>query len=409
MPIVVSASDNDWWASTNNAIKNLQSPELVDKAAFIKTLDRITYWNSASRSIIRQAKIFPLIISCLQDISLESATLSLLSNLALDVSTRNELLSDQPFMLKVVDYLDSEKTDIKISAGRILSHIAFQNSGRRDAIVAISDSIIRRLMKYIFSVDLRIQEIGVYALGPLAWNVNARAMLLADEGLISRLIAFLKTKDTNLERYTVPMITTIIWENPLLVRRVIDLGIEPVLDECRKNNTHPSIGHDIAILTLHLYRIRREFPASFAGGNDSAVHTDSFSLQRDAFFQKNKGNVASVKLTAEERLKAIQYNGEIDPRFICPISHEVMDDPVTVSNGQTYDRASLRRYAESSKDPETQEIPAILLCPLTRQPFKAKEIDNRTTIIVKQLIDDFVDTKEKEAKVNHKIKGFGQH
>lgn len=111
-------------------------------------------------------------------------------------------------------------------------------------------------------------------------------------------------------------------------------------------------------------------------------------------------------LPFKDRLSVIEYNGEIDPRFICPISKEIMNDPVTISNGQTYDRTSLKAFAESCRNQETREIPEILLCPLTRQPFKTAEIENGTTFIIKQFIDEFVSAKEKESvkKADHLVK-----
>lgn len=104
------------------------------------------------------------------------------------------------------------------------------------------------------------------------------------------------------------------------------------------------------------------------------------------------------------RLNQINYNGEVDPELVCPISRKIMNDPVTISTGHTFDRDSLKKLAKYNKDLATNEIPEILTCPLTRRPFKTEEIENGSSIIVKQFIEKFVSSKEKEAKVKKEVR-----
>ncbi|XP_042477026.1 E3 ubiquitin-protein ligase PUB23-like [Macadamia integrifolia] len=52
---------------------------------------------------------------------------------------------------------------------------------------------------------------------------------------------------------------------------------------------------------------------------------------------------------------------DVPSYFLCPISLEIMRDPVTVSSGITYDRESIERWISSSKNSST--------CPVTRQPL----------------------------------------
>ncbi|KAL1558268.1 E3 ubiquitin-protein ligase PUB22-like [Salvia divinorum] len=51
---------------------------------------------------------------------------------------------------------------------------------------------------------------------------------------------------------------------------------------------------------------------------------------------------------------------EIPSYFLCPISIDVMRDPVTVSTGITYDRHTIEKWLSSSKTPT---------CPVTKQPL----------------------------------------
>lgn len=60
---------------------------------------------------------------------------------------------------------------------------------------------------------------------------------------------------------------------------------------------------------------------------------------------------------------------EVPPYFLCPISLEIMRDPVTVSTGITYDRQSIEKWLFSCSDDNT--------CPVTRQEL-ASNIDRLT-------------------------------
>ncbi|XP_028784773.1 E3 ubiquitin-protein ligase PUB23-like [Neltuma alba] len=51
---------------------------------------------------------------------------------------------------------------------------------------------------------------------------------------------------------------------------------------------------------------------------------------------------------------------DVPPFFICPVSLEIMKDPVTVSTGITYDRESIEKWLFSGKN---------MTCPVTKQPL----------------------------------------
>lgn len=73
-----------------------------------------------------------------------------------------------------------------------------------------------------------------------------------------------------------------------------------------------------------------------------------------------------------------------------PITLEIINDPISVSSGITYDRKSLRDRFESKKDLVTQEIPATIPCPITRLPIQRGELTNSTHVITKGMINRFV-------------------
>ncbi|CAN4088259.1 unnamed protein product [Withania somnifera] len=63
--------------------------------------------------------------------------------------------------------------------------------------------------------------------------------------------------------------------------------------------------------------------------------------------------------------------------FRCPISLELMTDPVTVSTGQTYDRASIQKWLKSGN----------LLCPKTGEKLQSTELVPNSTLL--KLIQQF--------------------
>ncbi|PON63127.1 Coatomer beta subunit [Parasponia andersonii] len=62
---------------------------------------------------------------------------------------------------------------------------------------------------------------------------------------------------------------------------------------------------------------------------------------------------------------------EVPPFFLCPISLEIMKDPVIVSTGITYDRESIEKWLFSGKN-ET--------CPVTKQPIPDSELTPNHTL-----------------------------
>ncbi|KAJ4972188.1 hypothetical protein NE237_005287 [Protea cynaroides] len=62
---------------------------------------------------------------------------------------------------------------------------------------------------------------------------------------------------------------------------------------------------------------------------------------------------------------------DIPSRFICPISLEIMKDPVTVSSGITFDRESIERWIFTSKNST---------CPISRQPLSDTDLTPNQTL-----------------------------
>ncbi|XP_043694456.1 E3 ubiquitin-protein ligase PUB23-like [Telopea speciosissima] len=64
-------------------------------------------------------------------------------------------------------------------------------------------------------------------------------------------------------------------------------------------------------------------------------------------------------------------NIDIPSYFLCPISLEIMRDPVTVCSGMTYERESIERWIFTSKNSS---------CPVTRQPLSDSDLTPNHTL-----------------------------
>ena len=62
---------------------------------------------------------------------------------------------------------------------------------------------------------------------------------------------------------------------------------------------------------------------------------------------------------------------DVPPFFVCPISLELMKDPVTVSTGITYDRHSIEKWLFAA-------VPKNNTCPVTKQPLLPDLTPNHT-------------------------------
>ena len=92
--------------------------------------------------------------------------------------------------------------------------------------------------------------------------------------------------------------------------------------------------------------------------------------------------------------KLVLADKEVYESLCDPISLEIMNDPIAVSSGITYDRKSLEDYFKSKRDPQTRKIPSIISCPISNQTIHRTELNNKTHIITKNLISSFVSNQE---------------
>lgn len=97
------------------------------------------------------------------------------------------------------------------------------------------------------------------------------------------------------------------------------------------------------------------------------------------------------KLTYQQRLDKVGSGIEIPLEFQCPISHDMMSDPITVSTGITYEREELRAYFNYANRDQ-------IACPVTGYPLQRSELSNGANTNLKHLMEAFVVKHEEEKK-----------
>lgn len=102
-----------------------------------------------------------------------------------------------------------------------------------------------------------------------------------------------------------------------------------------------------------------------------------------------KPNLAVRALPFSERLSQIEYpETDIPTCFICPVSRGIMEKPITLRSGITYDQQSLLDYVSANRHKS-------FVCPVTRAAFTSTEVSSvKTSILIQDAIETFVKTQE---------------
>lgn len=87
-----------------------------------------------------------------------------------------------------------------------------------------------------------------------------------------------------------------------------------------------------------------------------------------------------------------EYKKEVPNHLKCPISLDIMTDPVTTSSsGVTYERRELEKYFLSKNNPNTVK------CPMTNKVINKTDLNNGTNVTIKNLCEEYVECEKKAA------------
>ncbi|KAL0396878.1 UNVERIFIED_CONTAM: putative U-box domain-containing protein 42 [Sesamum calycinum] len=98
----------------------------------------------------------------------------------------------------------------------------------------------------------------------------------------------------------------------------------------------------------------------------------------------SKSLSAGSSLTALPQLA--QYMEPLYETFFCPLTKRIMDDPVTVESGETYERTAITEWFDKFADPEE------IVCPRSGQKLKSRILS--TNVALKATIDEWKERNE---------------
>lgn len=87
----------------------------------------------------------------------------------------------------------------------------------------------------------------------------------------------------------------------------------------------------------------------------------------------------------EKRLRKCGFNGNVPEDLCCPITCSILQDPVTVSNGKSYEREALKKLMGNRDS---------CSCPVTRDKIYRSELDNECDVNLLWEIEEFIRMQE---------------
>ncbi|XP_056691334.1 putative U-box domain-containing protein 42 [Spinacia oleracea] len=95
---------------------------------------------------------------------------------------------------------------------------------------------------------------------------------------------------------------------------------------------------------------------------------------------------SSLRLSGNMSLEGANHMEPMYKSFICPLTNQIMDDPVTISNGMTYERSAITEYF--TKIGNSEEVN----CPITREKLQSKGMS--PNIALRNIIHEWKDRND---------------
>ncbi|XP_073043789.1 putative E3 ubiquitin-protein ligase LIN-1 isoform X2 [Primulina eburnea] len=126
-----------------------------------------------------------------------------------------------------------------------------------------------------------------------------------------------------------------------------------------------------------------EMPGQAKSSNRSTGHTRSV---RQIFIESIHGNSLSQGDEESQSIASSPRSEMVTPRsrppkdFVCPITGQIFNDPVTLETGQTYERKAIQEWMNRGNT----------TCPITRQPLSAVSLP-KTNYVLRRLITSWIE------------------
>ena len=129
------------------------------------------------------------------------------------------------------------------------------------------------------------------------------------------------------------------------------------------------------------------YPVSLEVSTDNSrfLNTPHFiEIQKPTSLNRQRKRSSSSSSTS--LLKMTEYIEPMYETFFCPLTKQIMDDPVTIQSGETYDRKAITKWLEESENSEE------IFCPITGKKLLSRVL--RTNVALKTTIEEWKERNE---------------
>jgi len=183
-----------------------------------------------------------------------------------------------------------------------------------------------------------------------------------------------------------------------LIRCAAQHGNLDVVQACLKANANIESRHSLVGSTALILAAKNRHTIIInlllkAGANKDARNNNNETALTIAIQQNDYNSIKILKnymTTFQLRFKQIA-SPEDTQEFNCPISLDLMNEPITLSSGFTYDRNSLQILCKTKNRHET------FVCPVSRNEIRVEEIYNPVTFLINDQIETWLASQEEYA------------
>ncbi|CAO2828482.1 unnamed protein product [Amaranthus hypochondriacus] len=135
-----------------------------------------------------------------------------------------------------------------------------------------------------------------------------------------------------------------------------------------------------------LYSISMEVSTENSHMFDIPQLTEALRSSSESSQRQSRARNTSNKRLSRSVTEAAQHMEPMYKSFVCPLTNQMMDDPVTISSGATFERSAITEYFEGHIDSEE------VRCPVTRQKLESMAMN--PNIALRNIVHEWKDRND---------------
>mmetsp|Transcript_33852 Transcript_33852/g.35157 ORF Transcript_33852/g.35157 Transcript_33852/m.35157 type:complete len:150 (-) Transcript_33852:309-758(-) len=147
--------------------------------------------------------------------------------------------------------------------------------------------------------------------------------------------------------------------------------------ENSKNNNKALIGGALSTVAVAL---AVGFGINYYKNRSEQTQSNERQNAYREYDESEKVNISEKKPDEISIKSSSTNNKNVSPHFFCPISHELMRDPVVTPHGISFERKSIENHLKAKSN-----------CPITKKELKKEQLSPNNCL--KQLIEEYIKNK----------------